>query len=895
MLTVALHGPVDELTLRSAADSIRDRLLLDEHIAQVELTGVKDCEVKVEIPQATLRRYGMTLADAAEAISKASVELGGGSLKTESGDILVRVKDRREYADQYAKLPLLTQADGTRILLEDVATVKEGFEESNTWADFDGDPSVMIVVYRVGDQTPTEVSKAGRAAIDELNQTLPKGLKLTIVDDRSERFTQRAELLMKNAFQGLALVFIFLALFLETRLAFWVSLGIPVSFLGSFIFLSAADFSINMISMFAFIVTLGIVVDDAVVVGENVYHWRAKGLSPIKAAVAGVREVALPVVFSVLTNLVSFLPIYFIPGHLGLVFKVMPLVVAAVFSVSLIESLFILPAHLSHRGRKTPLWPLNHLERWQSRFSQAFESFVRNQFGAFLRIMIHHRYAVIALGIAMMAALYGYVASGRMGLEMFPKSESDYAYCEATLPYGSSQSKLTAVEKELIQSARTVIDKNGGENLSAGVLSTVSDNVIEVRIYLTDMDKRALSTTQVTERWREATPTFTGLESIRFESNMGGPGSGKNLTVRLSHVDGKILEKAGAELAEALSQYTIVHDIDDGSAQGKRQYDIKLLPLGERMGLTSEDVATQVRYAFQGAKALQQQRGRNEVTVRVSLPQSERSTEFTLENLVLRSDTGEIYLRDAAKLIPGRAYTEIERINGRRTIEVTANVTPQARAENILKEVRTQIYPKLAQKYPGLDLRLGGHQEEMRKALNFLLTGSLMALFGIYALLAIPFRSYTQPLIIMVSIPFGIIGAILGHIIMGYSMSVNSIFGMVALSGVVVNDSLVLIDFANRQVAQGTSHLEAIVSAGIQRFRPIILTTVTTFGGLIPMITETSQQARMMIPMALSLGFGVLFSTAVILVMVPSLYIVLDDFSRLMYKQEKKEILIHED
>jgi len=895
VLTVALHGPVDELTLRSAADTIRDRLLLDDHIAQVELSGVKDCEVKVEIPQATLRRYGMTLADAADAISKASVELGGGSLKTESGDILVRVKDRREYADQYAKLPLLTQADGSRILLGDVATVKEGFEESNTWADFDGEPSVMIVVYRVGDQTPTEVSDAGRAAISELNQTLPQGLKLTIVDDRSERFTQRAELLMKNAFQGLALVFIFLALFLEIRLAFWVSLGIPVSFLGSFIFLSAADFSINMISMFAFIVTLGIVVDDAVVVGENVYHWRAMGLSPLKAAIAGVREVTLPVVFSVLTNLVSFLPIYFIPGHLGLVFKVMPLVVTAVFSVSLIESLFILPAHLSHQGRKKPPWPLNHLERWQNRFSQAFESFVRNQFGAFLRMMIRHRYAVIALGIAMIAALYGYVASGRMGLEMFPKSESDYAYCAATLPYGSAKSKLRDVEKELIQSARTVIDKNGGENLAAGVLSAVSDNMIEVRIYLTDMDKRPLSTTQVTGLWRDATPTLTGLENIRFESNMGGPGSGKNLTVRLSHVDGKTLERAGSDLAEALSHYTIVHDIDDGSAQGKRQYDIKLLPLGERMGLTSEDVATQVRYAFQGAKAIQQQRGRNEVTVRVSLPQRERATEATLEKLVLRSDAGEVYLRDAARLIPGRAYTKIERINGRRTIEVTANVTPQARAENILKEVRTKIYPELAQKYPGLALRLGGHQEEMRKALNFLFTGSLMALFGIYVLLAIPFRSYSQPLIIMVSIPFGIIGAILGHIIMGYSMSVNSIFGMVALSGVVVNDSLVLIDFANRRVAQGASHLEAIVSAGIQRFRPIILTTITTFGGLIPMITETSRQARMMIPMAISLGFGVLFSTTVILVMVPSLYMVLDDFLRLMYRhQEEKSAMIKE-
>ncbi len=889
VLTTALYGDVDELVLRSAADAIRDRLLADPAITQVELTGVKDYEIRVEIPQAALRRYGITLGDAADAIAKASVELGGGSLKTENGDILVRVKDRREYADQYAKVPLLTLADGSRILLRDVATVKESFEDSNTWAKFNGKPSVMIETYRVGDQTPTQVAQAGKAVIAELNETLPEGLHLTTLRDNSENFVQRAELLSRNALQGLALVFIFLALFLETRLAFWVSLGIPISFLGSFLFLSAADFSINMISMFAFIVTLGIVVDDAVVVGENIYHWRSQGLPPLKAAVAGVREVALPVVFSVLTNLVSFMPLYFVPGIMGKIFGVIPLVVAAVFGVSLIESLFILPAHLGHRTRAQAIWPLNHLERLQERFSRRFEAFVRNQFGAFLKFMLSWRYAVIGFGLALMVALTGYVSSGRMGLEMFPKSESDYAYCEATLPYGSPKSKLSAVEDRLVRSARTVMDENGGSNLALGILSNVSDNVIKARIYLVSEDVRPVSTSRVTDLWREATGTLAGLESIRFESNMGGPGSGKNLTVRLSHTSTQTLEKAGEDMAAALSNYTIVHDVNDGTEQGKRQFDIQLLPLGERMGLTSEEVARQVRYAFQGSEALKQQRGRNEVTVRVSLPESERVTESTLENLVLQSDEGEVTLRDAVKMTPGRAYTKIERINGKRNIEVTANVNPPAQAENILKEVKTKILPQLQQKYPGLTMSLGGHQEEMRKSLSTLVTGSLLALFGIYALLTIPFKSYAQPLIIMVSIPFGVIGAIIGHVIMGYSLSINSLFGVVALSGVVVNDSLVLIDFANRRVKTGESPLQAIYSAGIQRFRPILLTTVTTFGGLMPMITETSRQARMMIPMAISLGFGVLFSTAIILVMVPALYMVLDDVSRLMYKPDVPE------
>ncbi|GAB6905027.1 MdtB: multidrug resistance protein, AcrB/AcrD/AcrF family [Desulfosarcina cetonica] len=885
VLTLALHGNVGELTLRSAADAVRDKLLENDNITQVELTGVKDYEVQVEIPQATLRRFGQTLGDVAETIADASVELGGGSLKTEGGDILVRVKDRRDYASQYAHLPLLTQADGSQILLGDVATVREGFEDSNTWAEFDGQPAVMIEIYRVGDQTPTEVAGAAKTVLEQLNRSLPEGLTLALLDDRSEIFTQRAELLTKNALQGLVLVFIFLALFLETRLAFWVSLGIPISFMGSFIFLSATDFSINMISMFAFIVTLGIVVDDAVVVGENIYHWRRKGLPTLQAAVAGTREVAMPVVFSVLTNLVAFMPLMFVPGFMGKIFKVIPLVVAAVFGVSLIESLFILPAHLGHRTRQTPIWPLNYLERWQERFSQAFERFVRNRYGDFLAFMVRQRYGVLAFGIFLMLALGGYVASGRMGLEMFPRSESDYAYGSATLPYGTAEARLKSIEAHLVETAQAVIRDHGGGELAKGVLSNVSDNTVTVRIFLTAADRRPIPTSKVVDLWRQRAGAMAGLETIRFESNMGGPGSGKNLTVMLSHSDTNTLDAAGEALAEQLAQFPIVHDIDDGSARGKRQFDIQLRPLGERMGLTSQSVARQVRYSFQGAEALHQQRGRNEVTVRVSLPEGERTTEATLENLILQAPEGEVFLRDAVTMTAGRAYTAIERTNGRRDISVTANVDPPAQAENIQRELKASILPDLIKRYPGLTYSFEGHQADMRESLSALVTGSLLALFGIYALLAVPFRSYAQPLIIMVSIPFGVIGAILGHLLMGYALSLNSLFGVVALSGVVVNDSLVLIDLANRNLKAGMTHFQAIHNAGIQRFRPILLTTVTTFGGLMPMIMEKSFQARMMIPMAISLGFGVLFATLITLVLVPSLYMVLEDISRLIHRR----------
>lgn len=885
VITLALHGSVNELTLRAMADQVRDELLLDPHITQVELTGVRDYEIHVEISQSTLRRYGLTLENVANTIATASVELGGGTIKTSGGDILVRVKDRRDYARQYAQIPLLTLEDGSRVLLEDVASVREGFEDSNTWASFNGEPAVMVEVYRVGEQTPKEVADAAKVILERMNKTMPQGLEINILRDGSDIFNQRAELLLKNAYLGLALVFVFLALFLEIRLAFWVSLGIPISIVGSFVFLRGMDFSINMISMFAFIVTLGIVVDDAIVVGENIYHWRRKGLSFVNAAITGTREVAMPVVFSVLTNMVSFLPMLFIPGFMGKIFKVIPLVVICVFFVSLIESLFILPSHLS-RSKTTAIWPLNYLEKWQDRFSQAFESFVRKRYGALLSFALRNRYSVLAFGLALLLGLGGYVSSGRMGLELFPSSESDYAYCAATLPYGASENRLKAVEKRLVDAAKTIADENGGAKLSKGVLSSVSDNMVTAQFFLTDADVRPLETSQVAQMWRQRVGTISGLENIRFESNMGGPGAGKNLTVMLSHRNKEELEKAGEDLAHQLAQFSIVHDIDDGSARGKRQFDIQLLPLGERMGLTSQEVARQVRYAFQGAEALSQQRGRNEVTVRVSLPENERASEATFEDLILQAPEGEVLLRDAARIIPGRSYTSINHTNSQRVISVTANVNPPAQAENIMNDLKKDILPALISRHPGLTYSFEGHQADIRDSLHSLFTGLVLALLGIYALLAIPFRSYVQPLIIMVSIPFGMIGAVIGHLIMGYSLSVNSLFGLVALCGVVVNDSLVLIDFSNRKVRDGAPPAEAVLAAGIQRFRPILLTTVTTFGGLTPMIMETSFQARMMIPMAISLGFGVLFATLITLVMVPSLFLIVHDLAAVMHRRE---------
>ena len=891
VVAFALYGDQDEMTLREKAEEMRDMLLLDPNITQVDLEGVRDYEIHVEIPQENLRRYGLTMAEVASRIGNASVELPGGSLKTDGGEILVRMKERRDLAREYARLPIITHEDGSQVLLEDLAKIREGFSDSDQYATFDGRPAVRVEVYRIGYQTPIQVANAAKAKMEEFRAGLPDGIEVALVRDLSDVFQQRADLLLTNGYLGLSLVFILLALFLEIRLAFWVSMGIPISFLGAFLVLPLADFSINMISMFAFIITLGIVVDDAIVVGENIHYNRQNGMPYLEAAIQGAREIAMPVSFSVITNIIAFMPLYFIPGFMGKVFGLIPVVVIIVFSVSLVESLFILPAHLGHQKDRPPRGLIGWIEGRQQSFSRAFTRFVENYYGPFLYRVLRRRYLALALGLACLLITAGYVRSGRMGMEMFPKVESDYAYVTATLPYGVAPAKTAAVQKRLVDAARRVVAEKGGETISTGILAQVRENVVTIRIYLTSPDVRPYSTAEVTEAWRLATGEIPGLESLSFESDRGGPGSGKSLTVELSHRSVATLEEAAGRLARELTFFPRVTDIDDGSAQGKEQFDFQMKPEGERMGLQARDVALQVRHAFYGTTALKLLRGRNEVTVRVRLPEKDRESEYGLENLIVRAGNGqEALLRDVVFMERGRAYTTIGRRAGRRIMSVTADVIPRAMTNTVVESLKADVLPRLVEDYPGLAYSFEGRQADMQESVSGLMSGLLMALLGIYAMLAIPFRSFSQPIIIMASIPFGFVGVVLGHLIMGYSLSVMSLFGLVALAGVVVNDSLVMVDFANRRRAAGMKRLEAIRQSGIQRFRPIMLTTLTTFGGLAPMIFETSRQARFMIPMAISLGFGILFATFITLLLVPTLYMVLEDALDYFKKEPGPEV-----
>ncbi|MGI6460856.1 MAG: efflux RND transporter permease subunit [Candidatus Hydrogenedentales bacterium] len=885
VIEVVIYGDAPDTSLHQVAEQLRDWLLHSPDITQVDLQGLPPLEIGIEISQENLRRYRTTPEQIAQTLRNAALDLPGGGLKTPAGEILLRLKERRDYGRQFAEIPVVTTALGSQVLLKDIAYIDDSFADTDRYSKFNGQRSVHLEVYRVGSETPIGVAKAVRQLLEEYQPFLPPGIKTSTHRDRSETYRQRVELLVKNGVMGLVLVLVLLGVFLEARLAFWVMMGVPVSFMGSFLFLPAGDVTINMMSLFGFIIALGMVIDTNIVVGENVYYYHQEGLPFLEAAIRGTREVASPVVFSVLTNIVGFVPIYFIPGYVGKTFQMIPVVVCVVFVLALIESLYVLPSQLGHQRDRVRKGINRWLHERQQKFSRRVLHWVRDYYGPALEYVLQRRYIAIAIALGALALSLSYALSGRMGFQQFPIIESDFADAQVVLPYGAPVARTEAIMDRIQACAEQIVEESGHPELVVSVTTDIGrtgGHTGRMRVELAEPAIRdaIMSTTEFTRRWREAVGEVPGVEYLRFTSDSGGPGSwGRPLAVELSHRHMDLLEQTSAELADILATYPGVNDVDDGFQPGKEQLDFTLKPEGKSLGLTPRDVARQVRYAFYGAEVLRQQRGRNEIKVMVRLPEEERSSEHTIQSLMIQTPSGAyVPFREIAEINRGRAYTTIGRRNGRRVVEVSADIVPRSRAGEVLKDLQEDVLPEFLRDHPGLSFSFEGHQAEIRESMGSLRVTFLLALMAIYALLAIPFRSYTQPLVVMLSIPFGIVGAFLGHLIMGYDLSIPSMFGIVALAGVVVNDALVMIDFANfREREEGLSPHDAIHSAAVQRFRPIMLTTLTTFGGLAPMIFETSRQARFLIPMALSLGFGILFGTAVTLVIVPSMYLTIND------------------
>ncbi|HRS93922.1 MAG TPA: efflux RND transporter permease subunit [Candidatus Latescibacteria bacterium] len=889
VLAILIYGDVDDWVLRDVAELVREKLLQKPGITQVDLSGVRDYEIHVDVPQENLRRYNLTLAQVAQTIRQVAVELPGGSIKSDAGEILLRVKERRDWAREFGDIPIITTPSGVVVHLSDIAEVREGFEDSNRLATFDGQLAVNVDVYRVGDQTPIGVSNAAHEALEEIAPDFPPGVHYAFRMDQSVTYRQRLDLLLRNAASGLILVLLVLGLFLAPKLALWVTMAIPTAFLGTILFMPALDVSINMMSMFAFIMALGLCVDSAIVAGENIYESRRRGMEVLDAAVQGVREVNLAIAFSMLTNIASFVPLLFMPGWIGKIWRVVPFVVIFTTLIAWIQPILILPAQLARSLAAPEGSAMHHVAVFQQKVSGALYRFINNVYDPFVEKALRRRYLTIAIFVAVLTIMVAYAANGRMGIVLMAKVESDRAYVTATLPYGSPFQRAVAVRDRLVESAEK-IRAEYGDALVQGIYANINENVVEVAIYLTDPDIRPLSTGETTDIWREKTGQIPGLQSLKFESDRGGPGGGSSVTVELTHSNIDVLAAASRDLARKLAHFTQTRDIDDGYSPGKQQLSFRVRPEGLSLGLTPTDVARQVRNSFLGTEALRQQRGRNEITVRVRLPEPERLSEYDVEQLLIRTPAGrDVPLYEVAEVERGRAFTSIARRDGRRTVTVRASVIPEKETNRVLESLQMEVLPQLVRDFPGLSWSFQGRQATMTESMDSLYRGFLLALLVIYVLLAIPFRSYSQPLIVMTAIPFGIVGALLGHLIMGYSIDLISMMGMVALAGVVVNNALVMIDYANRCRLEGDNAHDAIHRAGIRRFRPIILSSLTTFCGLVPMIFETSRQARFMIPMAISLGYGILFATAITLILVPCLYLVIEDVKGLGKGREEQE------
>jgi len=901
VVSLVIYGELDEKTLRSLGDQARDGLLQDERITYVELFGIRPLEVSIEVPQENLRRFGLTVDQIAEVIRRSSVEVPGGGVKTDKGEVLLRTSERRHGSD-FGGITLLSQPDGSVVRVGDIADVKDGFAETDQSATFNGKPAVMIRVFRTGDQGPIEVSKAVDEYIAKTEHLLPPGAAYATWFDMSELYEGRVDLLARNARLGLVLVLLVLGLFLEVRLAFWVTLGIPISFVGSMLVLPMADVSINMISLFAFILVLGMVVDDAIIVGEEIYKRRQEGMSFMEAAVVGVREVAMPVTFAITTTVIFYLPLLFVPGPAGKFFRVIPIVVISTLLISLLESLLILPAHLAH-GRRRPGGLFGFIDRQQQRFSRALEWVITRTYMPTVRWISKFRYITMALAVSLLFSSCGLLAGGRINTIFLPKVEGDQVQALVTLPYGAPVEATEAVRDRLITELRAILEEHGGEAaVSRGIFAQVGgftvnpgnpggavqssgSHLAEVAIYMVEADQRPITAGKLAQLWRERASDIPGIDKLSFKFSTG-PAAGAPLSIDLSHPDMETLERASTELAEKLRDYNGIFDIDDGFSPGKEQLDFKLKPEARSLGVTELDLARQVRGAFFGAEAVRQQRGRDEVRVYVRLPRAERESEYNVESLKIRTPSGgEVPLSQAAVVERGRSYTTIRRKNGARVVSVESDIDQsQANAADVIKDLATSYLPSLVHDYPGLTWEVGGEQKEMGEMMGALKSGFLFAAIAAFGLLAIAFRSYVQPVIVLLAIPFGFVGALLGHLVLGFDLSIMSWMGLVALAGVVVNDSLVLVVAINQFRETGLSTRDAVISAGARRFRPILLTSLTTFFGLAPMILETSVQARFLIPMAVSLGFGVMFATFITLVMVPACYVIVDDIHRVVGK-----------
>ena len=902
VIDVVVYGEVGEKVLKVVAERVRDDLREAPIITQVELAGVRIDEISIEVSERMLRRHGLSLAQVTDAVKGASLDLPGGSVKSENGEVLVRTKGLRYTGMEYEDVVLLTRSDGTSLKLGQIATIVDGFEDSDLISHFNGQPAAVVQIYRTGDQSALEISEYVKSYIEQHRVQLPARVNIDYGRDDARLLLSRLDLVLRNARLGLVLVFILLTLFLDLRLAFWVMMGIPISLLGSFLLMQPFGVSINMLSLFAFIVALGIVVDDAIIVGENVFTHRERGKGLLRAAIDGTLEVGKPVTFSILTSIAAFMPLLYVEGLMGKFMAVIPVIVISMLAVSLIEALAILPAHLASSSQgwltttfvrvfRAPLAWHNTVQGWMDR---RLKEFINNRYRRIARLAITNPLITTALAVCLMLVTCGWIGGGHIKFVFMPKIDSDWLTISVVMPQGTTAGQTEQIVKRIeagALAARDAYDSRqpaDGPSVFRNLFTIIGDrptgrrssmsssgpsrgqgHLAEITIELLPSEIREFSSTEIAAEIRRRVGEIPGPESLTYTASLFS--AGDPVDVQLSSDDFSQLLQAVERLKSELASYPGISDIQDSFEEGKLEMKLGLKPHARTLGITLSDLARQVRQGFYGDQALRVQRGSDDVRIMIRYPAEERRSISDIRNMRIRTPAGiAVPFAHVADVTVGHGYASIERSNEQRIVSVTADVDEKTvNADELNRDLAAHVLPALIQDYPGLRYSYEGEQRERADSFASLGRGFVVAMFAIYALLAIPFRSYSQPLVVMSAIPFGMIGAVWGHGIMGLDLALLSMFGIVALSGVVVNDSLVLLNFYNELRCRGMGVEEALIEAGCQRFRPILLTSLTTFFALLPMILEKSVQAQFLIPMAVSLGFGILFATAIILVGVP--------------------------
>ncbi|MFT5233355.1 MAG: multidrug efflux pump subunit AcrB [Candidatus Krumholzibacteriia bacterium] len=902
-IDVVVYGDTTEKTLKVLAEKVRDDLLTLDSISYATIGGTRPYEISIEISERNLQAYGLSIEQVAAVVRANSLDMPGGSVKTNAGEILVRTKGQRYTGEEFGRTVIIHAPDGTEVTLDRIATIHDGFEDVDVGFKLNGQPAATIKVYRTGEQGVLTVTGAVKEYVASMRSQLPEGLQIASYGDRSEIYKSRMQLLLKNGFFGLILVFMVLALTLQFRLALWVSVGIAISFFGAMWTIPLFGVSLNMISMFAFIISLGIVVDDAIVVGENVFTFRQHKKGAQYAATEGTIEVGGPVTLAVMTTIVAFLPLAFVEGTMGNFMYNIPVVVISILAFSLIESLLILPSHLASIKILPPAVNPGFYGRFKLSIEEGMEKLIEGPYQRTLKLSLSHRPIVMAISIVILVVTMGYFIGGHIKFTFMPKVDADNLVAALTLPQGTTVEDAEVAVRQLEDSLNQTIAEfeegrpKGDDSIVRHVATSIGSmpfiqrsnpgapsggsgggaHLVEVNAELMKAEKRNVPSPEMARRWRELCGTVPGAVSLTFSANLFR--GGKPIYVQLSSPNTDDLKKAATDLKRQLVEFDGVIDISDSFREGKIEMKLKLKPEATSLGLTLSDLARQVRAGFYGSEVMRLQRGRDEVKVMVRYPADERRSLGDIESMRVRTASGvEVPFSRVAEVDIGRGFASVERADRSRVVSVTGDIDQAVtNAEEINQVLQADILPELLAKYPGLRYSLEGEQADRAESMGSLKSGFMLAVLVIYVLLAVLFKSYSQPLVIMSAIPFGLVGAIWGHIIMGIDLTLISMFGVVALTGVVVNDSLIMLDFINRTRRSGASLYEAVMGAGMRRFRPIILTSVTTFAGLLPLLMEKSLQAKFLVPMATSLGFGVIFATLITLIIVPVLYTVLED------------------